>query len=241
MNKIINLTSLPEVFRVSQLLKTNRSLTMRSLNYALNNYLKQKKLIKIKRDLYSKTADPFYVASAIYNGYIGFSSALYLYRLKTEIENEIQICVPSNKPKTKFMDKTIVPINMADEFFGTSFEEVSGNTILVSTFPKTVFDMFYRPRHANYHDLYRALNTRRLTEADWNKLLYYAKSSNLATIRRIGYGLEKFAPERFLKTLNAISKKGGKTAYFFGDNAVNYNSKWGIFDSLNIKRWENAV
>jgi len=240
MNKNISIDNLPVVFNISEIIARGK-LTRRVVDYAIKKYIKEKKLIKIKRDVYSKTADPFYVADKLYKGYIGFSSALYLYGLKTEIEATIIVCTSKTQKRTKFLDKMLVPVNMSTQFFGYSLIAVNGLDIPVSTLPKTVFDMFYRPKYANYYDLYRAINSRSISPKEWATILYYAKSSNLTTVRRLGYGLESKAPEWFAARLLKISRNGSRTSFFFLHKLVNYNAKWDIFDDINIKRWEDAV
>lgn len=240
MNKIISIDNLPNIFSSSKI-TTMGKLTNRVVSYALKKHLKEKKLIKIKRGVYSKVANPFYVASALYKGYIGFSSALYLYRLKNEIEANVIVCVPKTEKKVRFLDKILLPVNVSDQFYGFSIITTEGLDIPISTFPKIVFDMFYRPKYANFYDLYNAINNRRMNSKEWRSLFYYAEKSNLVTIRRLGYGLENKAPKWLTAKLLKISDKGSRTSFFFSHKPIGYNAKWDIFDDINVKRWENAV
>lgn len=240
MNRIISIENLPDTFSIGQM-TANGKLTRRIVEYTVKKYIKEKKLMKIKRGLYSKVADPFYVASMAYKGYIGFSSALYLYGLKTETEATILVCTPKTQRRIKFLDKIILPVNMSDQFFGYSFVNANGLSIPTATFMKTVFDMFYRPKYANYYDLYKAINGRGISPKEWEDLFYYAKNSNLTTMRRLGYGLEGKAPGWFTGKLMKISKNGSRTSFFFLRKPINYNAKWDIFDDINVRRWKDAV
>lgn len=240
MNKIINIEILPPVFNVEDIMAGGK-MTKRVVSYAINRYVREGKLFRIRRGVYSKVANPFYIAATLYNGYIGFSSALYLYGLKTEVEANVMVCVPKNYKKTGFLDKLIFPVNLSKQFYGFSLLARGDLDIPVSTYPKTIFDMFYKPKYANFYDLYVAVNNRQLSDTEWKRLLYYVQNSNLSTVRRVGYGLEGKAPQWFTDKLLKRSKRGSRTSFFFAHKPVNHNAKWDIFDDIDVKRWENAT
>ena len=63
--KLINIEELPFVFKLSQLkLRKNRSI--RSVRYSIHDLLRQKKLVKVGSEYYSRTSDPFFVATKTY-------------------------------------------------------------------------------------------------------------------------------------------------------------------------------
>lgn len=242
MTKLINIDSLPETFKVSELIHSSGGkLTRRMINYSVSSLLKEKKLLRLKNGMYSKTGDIFQIAYRLYGGYVGFSSALYLHGLKEEIEAVVYVCIAHNGKKSRVLDKIIEPVNMSENEYGTQIINSNGKEILVSTYPKTIFDMLAKPKYASYFDMYKAMKIRRLTENEWKELLYYAKNSNTTDIRRIGYALEGIAPARFTKELASLSTKGYRTSFFFKHEGKNYNSKWNIFDSLGVRRWVNAI
>src|SRR5271157_1920172 len=106
MNKIINIDGLPDIISTADVrCLLHGKATKRMLTYAINRYLKERTIVKIKRGLYSKTPNAFYVASRIYDGYVGFSSALYLHGLKTEMESVIYVCVDGSARSTRFMNR----------------------------------------------------------------------------------------------------------------------------------------
>ena len=79
MNKFIKIENLPLIFRFGELLDVSRgTLSGRMLSYGIRKLLAEKKLFRISKGTYSKTANVFYIAQYIYKGYIGLSSALYL-------------------------------------------------------------------------------------------------------------------------------------------------------------------
>lgn len=208
----------------------------RSLRYFIDKEVKSGRLIRIKNNIYVKrTSNPFLAGSIVYNGYVGFSSALYLLGLKDEVEDVIFICVGKNQKRLGFLNKSFIPINMSKMFYGTEFN----NDILISTLPKTIFDMFYRPRYANFYDMYRAINRKRLSNKEWSELIYYATKSNIATVRRIGYALEGHASRSFINKLKRISNKNGKTSSFLRPKG-RFIKVWKIYDDIDIKRWKDA-
>ena len=239
-NKIINIDELQGAFYTAKLAHASRA-SLRATDYAINRYVKEGRIIRVKRGMYARSANPFYIASMLFGGYVGFSSALYLHGLKPEIEATVTVCTQGHMVGTRFMDKLLLPVNMSDQFYGYKIIEAEGLDIPVSTFPKIVFDMFFRPKHANFYDMYNAMNNREMSPVEWKALLHYAREANLATQRRMGYGLENKAPGWFTAKLLNLSKGRKKSSFFLGHRPDNYNPKWGIFDDINIRRWENAV
>ena len=242
MNRLINIDNLPEVFGVRDVIRlSNSKVTRRMLNYEITKLLKGKKLIKIKNGVYSKIGDIFYIASYLYDGYIGFSSALYLHGLKEEIEASVYVCTSSPKKRLRVMERVIEPVNMSKQQYGVMAFVLNGREILISTYAKTIFDMLSKPKYANYFDMYRAMKIRSFSKGQWEELAYYAKNSNITDIRRVGYATEGIAPGWFTGQMNDLSRKGYRTSFFFKHKAENYNLKWSMFDGLSVRRWLNAV
>ena len=243
MIKNINIGILPEVFRTDDILRlSSKGITRRRLTYAISKMLREKKLIKVMNGVYSKTGNTFYIAYKLYGGYIGFSSALYLHRIKTEVNPVIYICTPLNHAhRINVLGQIIEPINMSGQQYGTMKMEINGKEITVSTYAKTISDMLSKPRYADYFDMYRAMNIRKLNQEEWKELLYYTKNSSITDIRRIGYATDGMAPHWFTKELHEASSKGYRASFFFKHKAENYIRKWDLFDDLRITRWRNAV
>ncbi len=243
MIKNINISLFPEVFRIDDIIRlSGRGITRRRLAYAISKLLDEKKLIKVMNGVYSKTGDAFYIAYKLYGGYIGFSSALYVHGIKTEVNPVIYVCTPLKHAKRiNILDKIIVPVNMSGQQYGTMQEGINGKEIMVSTYAKTIFDMLSKPRHADYFDMYRAMNIRRLTAEEWKELLYYTRNCSITDIRRIGYATDGISPSWFTKELHETSSKGYRASFFFKHKTENYIRKWDMFDDLGITRWRNAV
>ncbi len=228
---------LPDIFTSEELHSSmGKEITKRSINRILSGYVRKGLVARLKNNLYAKaSADEFYVASASTGGYIGFSSALYLHGLKTEVEGSVYACVDNIQKKLHFLDTLIIPVHMPTMCYGT----VIIGKVAVSNYPKTIFDMLFKPKYANFFDMYRALKYRNMDKKEWSLLLRYAERSNLTTIRRIGYSLEHLSPRWFSRRLFKLNKPSGKS-FFYKKLAVNFSEKWLIYDDLNIKRWANA-
>lgn len=239
MTKISDLYGmLPDAFSLDSAKKSLKDrIGPRSINRIIKGYMSEKLLVKLKNGHYAKaSADIFAVANFVYRGYIGFSSALYLHGLKTELEDTITVCTGELGVPVYFMEVRILPVHFSELLYGTALV----NGAIASTYPKTLFDMLYKPKYSSFFDFYRALNQKRPSEEEWRELFGYAKDANLATRRRAGYALERFAPRWFLKELSGLDSGKGKS-FFSKKVSENFSKRWLIYDSSNIKRWENAV
>ncbi len=234
--KVSSYRELPELFTMSSLsgaLHINR----RRLSRMLESWVEEGVVVRLRKGTYAKSdANQFRIAAGLYNGYIGFSSALYLYGLKTELERIVYVCVSTREKTCYFKGVKLQPIEIQKQLYGTELHDGT----LVSTYPKTIFDMFLKPKHASMFDVYRAINTRPFDNREWMELIYYAKDSNLSTMRRIGFALDGIAPAWFTAELLSLAKGSGKS--FFGSKkTANFNSKWRIYDNIGVRRWVNAI
>jgi len=230
---------IPDAFDFNRMLKIlPKAITRRQFAYFVNNAVRKGELVRIVRGKYAKkSANPFKIALFLFHGYIGFSSALYLLGLKEEIERVIYVGTSRNSPRVRFLNKEIVPVNLSALLYGTQFI----NGLVVSTYAKTIFDMFYRPKYASFFDLYRALNRKSLSREEWKELLHYCTKSNVSTIRRIGYALEEKAPKWFTGALLRISDEHGGVSYFMRKGSKGkFSKKWHLYDDIDVLRWKNA-
>lgn len=212
-------------------------LGMRKLYRVLNFWVAAGLAVRLRNGMYARgDANQFRIAAELYDGYVGFSSALYLHGLKTEIESIVRVCVSKREKPCYFKNVKLSPIFISGQPYGT--ELLDG--VLVSTYPKTIFDMLQRPGYADFFDLYRALNTREFSKSEWEELLYYAGNADLSTVRRLGLVLEGRAPRWFVDALMALNKPIGRS-FFRTKSTNNFNAMWRIYDDINVKRWEDAV
>jgi predicted transcriptional regulator of viral defense system len=230
--------SLPDIFDARSVkLALGGRTSSRSVNRALRKYVDERLLVKLRNGVYAKTsANQFAVADYLFRGYVGFSSALYLHGLKTEVEDRVMVCTRKKYTARKFGRVTLTPVFFSDFLYGT--ETLGG--VVVSTYAKTLFDMLYKPAYADFFDFYRAINQRAPGREAWAELLLYLERANLTTIRRAGYALDGKAPDWFTKKLSGMSAKVGKS-FFARKKLVNFSRKWRIYDDANIMRWKDAV
>lgn len=227
---------LPELFIGSNLARA-LNLGKRKLNRVLNGLVLDGTIVKLRNTVYARAdSNQFAIAAELYGGYIGFSSALYLHGLKTELERIVRVCVSEREKPAYFKNVKLLPIQINGQLYGTELL----NGILVSTYPKTIFDMLLKPKHADFFDMYRALNTRAFKESEWRELFYYATGANLSTVRRLGFVLGGRAPGWFTKALEQLNRHSGKS-FFRSRKRINFDTKWRVYDDINVKRWENAV
>ena len=238
MTKIIDFYDrLPNLILASSLRAFFPQVSMRTIDRKMRGYVADGRLIKIKGNVYAKAAaDQFDIAAQLYRGYIGLSSALYLHGLKTELEAIVYVCVPEVQKSLAFGNVTMTPIALGSLCYGTNY--LKG--VLVSSYPKTIFDMLFRPKHANFFDMYRAINMRMPTEDQWREVLGYLKKSNISTVRRAGHAFDGIAPEWFLQELERINPKKG-SSFFVKNRKDGFDKKWLIYDDIMVRRWMNAV
>ena len=230
--------SLPDIFDARNVkLALKRRASARSVNRALERYVGEGLLVRLKNGVYAKaSANQFAVADYLYRGYVGFSSALYLHGLKTEVEDRVMVCTRKKAAARKFGGVTLVPVFFSDFLYGT--ETLDG--VVVSTYAKTLFDMLYKPAYADFFDFYRAINRKGPGREVWTDLLQYLKRANLTTIRRAGYALEGKAPDWFTRKLSELNAMRGKS-FFARKRLANFSRKWRIYDDANVRRWKDAV
>ena len=141
-----------------------------NLRTTLSRLSKSGRVLRLKRGVYSENPirNAFVAAQHTYEGYLGFSSALYLHKLIAELPFTITV-VTARKSALKTMGAyEIRAVAMKEKAIG--FENVGNLT--VSTRAKTLFDCLYLEKYSiergKLIDAYRdaRLNPRELKEFD---------------------------------------------------------------------------
>ncbi len=240
MTKLVDLYKmLPDTFKLDAVFsQLSSKVSRRTINRQIKTFINTKKLVRLESNIYAKsTADRFKVAQYFYGGYIGFSSALYLYGLKNEVDDVVYVCIEEHMKARSISHTELKPIYLGRMCFGTVFL----NNVLVSSYAKTVFDMLHKPKYANLFDLFRALRERTLSKKDLKELLYYVSiANNLSTTRRIGYSLDGIASEWFIKKLQKLNTRKGKS-FFIRKRHVNLSKEWLLYDDVGIERWKYGI
>lgn len=145
-----------------------------TLKTTLSRLAKKGKVVRLKRGVYSAVPlrDVFVCVQNVFNGYLGFSSALYLHGLIPEQPFQVTI-VTFNTSKAKslagFVAKAIALKGKAIGF------ERKGDYVL-STRAKTLFDCLYLPRLAvEKEKLLEAFSQARLTANEWREFDGYVE------------------------------------------------------------------
>ncbi len=136
----------PSGIATLDVLKSLRLCDEFTLKTTLSRFCKSGRIIHLKRGVYSSKPmrDVFVAAQSAFGGYLGFSSALYIHKLITEVPFSITIVTPSTSALKVFPPYEFRAISMKKKAVG--FENVEDK--IVSTRAKTLFDCLYLERYS---------------------------------------------------------------------------------------------
>jgi len=154
-----------------------------TLKTTLSRLNKHKRIIRLKRGVYSVNPikDAFYCAQKIFNGYIGFTSALYLHNLITELPFTVTIVTTQTSKVKKIGQYEFRAVSLKEKAVG--FEKKEGYT--VSTKAKTVFDCLYLPQYS----------------IELDRLIKIIKKLNKKEMKEFAYYINNFGDEKMRKML----------------------------------------
>lgn len=117
-----------------------------TLKTTLSRLVKSGKLLRLKKGIYSinPIINVFVAAQSTFEGYIGFSSALYLHKLTAEMPFSITVVTTYTSGKKTFGQYIFRAVSLKDK--ATGFEEQDG--IILSTRAKTLFDCLYLQKYS---------------------------------------------------------------------------------------------
>ena len=145
-----------------------------TLKTTLSRLGKSNRIIRLKRGVYSSNPirDTLIAAQCIYNGYIGFSSALYVHKLIAELPFTVTV-VTTYKSASKVIGAyEFRAIAMKEKAIG--FESMGELT--VSTRAKTLFDCLYLERYSIERDkLIEAYKLAKLSSDELREFNSYVK------------------------------------------------------------------
>jgi len=145
-----------------------------TLKTTLSRLGKARRIIRLKRGVYSANPmrDAFACAQAVFNGYLGFSSALYLHRLAAEVPFTVTVVTKSVSRAKTFGQYEFRAVAMKEKAVG--FEKKGG--YVVSTRPKTLFDCLYLPKYSVEHGkLVDAFKDARLSAREWREFDFFVE------------------------------------------------------------------
>jgi predicted transcriptional regulator of viral defense system len=227
-----------------RLIKNIVRLKKETLLILLSRLVKKGWLTRLKKGVYvvnfpdgKMLTDPFLTALNIFGGYLGFSSALYVYGVMDEYPSTVYVCT-SKKSALRVYDKNIEikAVALGKRATGAVYLK----NYFVSSKGKTLYDCFYMPEHSGgYSNILAAIPRLKLSSYDWKVFLFYLKKfGNGSLSRKIGFMLEILnnsvngaVPLGLLKELNVgkqITKLGR------GDHGK-FIKKWGIVNYIPKK------
>ncbi len=145
-----------------------------TLKTILSRLHKAGKIVRLKRGVYASLplADAFTAAQAAFNGYLGFSTALYLHRLISEMPFALIVVTIQTSAVKKVGQYEFRAVALKEKAVG--FELKQGYTI--STRPKTFFDCLYLPEYSlEQEKLSAAFREAHLTEKEWKEFDRYVE------------------------------------------------------------------
>jgi predicted transcriptional regulator of viral defense system len=165
---------------VLESLRLSDSFTLKTILSRLN---RSGRIIHLKRGVYSTKpmTDPYACAQATFNGYLGFSTALHLHGLISEMPFTLLVATTSTSKVKRFGEYEFRAVALGEKAVG--FARV-GNYV-VSTRPKTLFDCLYLPKYSVEEDkLLDAFGQAKLTKQEWREFDVYVKKFTGGRIAR---------------------------------------------------------
>ncbi len=210
-----------------------------TLREVLSNMVKKGWLIRIKRGTYyvntpenSGIDDLFKISSVVFNGYIAFSAALYIYKATTERPYTIYV-VTRFASKTKTIGSSeIRAVALKKRAVGM----INYEGYQISSKAKTLYDCFYMADYAGgYSKILEAVYRLDLKKDEWRDFANYMDKFETDSFKRkVGYLLDVSrktganVPSKLIRSLNL---KGPLIKLGSGANGK-YVKKWKIVDYL---------
>ena len=145
-----------------------------TLKTTLNRLNKKGAIARLKRGTYASLPlrDGFAGALATFNGYLGFSSALYLQKITTEQPFTITVVTTSTSATKAFDQYEFKAVALKEKAVGFEYQ----GALVVSTRAKTLFDCLYLPNYSiEYDKLVEAFGNEKLSNNEWQEFDEYVK------------------------------------------------------------------
>lgn len=189
----------------------------------LNRMCKKKLLFKLEKNKYSKTKDPFILASQlIYPSYLGLTTSLYLQNEFSQVIDKIFVLTPKQKKKINLFQTEISFIKMKSSLmFGYKKIKKEDSYIFISDLEKTIIDSLLYPKYIRINNALELIK-----KSNKEKLIEYANlTKKEVIIRKIGFLLDmEKIPHRL--------KRRTKTIYKFNPQIKEkgkFNNKWFLY------------
>jgi len=217
----------------------------KNINKTVHGLISKGYLFKLKKGLYLVNEEgklviknPYTIASALFRGYIGMSSALKIHGLLDYEPFTIFVVTPNTSSEKRIADYAFKAINLGKKATGQCFLD----GVYVSTLSKTLFDCFYRPRYSNYGDITKAVYE--ANGIDWKEFLYYfMRFASPSLYQRTGYVLDQLKKETGLDIPEHVIKHLGshlrtRTRLLPSDRRSGvYVKEWKVMDNVGKQRF----
>ncbi len=161
-----------------------------TLKTILSRLHKAEKIVRLKRGVYATfpLQDAFAAAQSAFGGYLGFSTALYLQGLISEMPFTLIVVTPQTSASKNFGQYKFKAVALKEKAIGL---ETKGKYV-VSSRPKTFFDCLYLPEYSvEPEKLLRAFQEAHLTKREWKEFDYYLETFVKGTVRTKFYKAKK--------------------------------------------------
>ena len=145
-----------------------------TLKTTLSRLSRSGRIIRLKRGLYSANPmkDVYLCAQSVFNGYLGFSTALYLHKLIAEMPFMITVVTACTSRTKRFGEYEFRAVALKEKAVG--FER--NGEYVVSTRAKTLFDCLYLPRYSvGSEKLFEAFREADLSDKEWQEFDLYVR------------------------------------------------------------------
>jgi predicted transcriptional regulator of viral defense system len=213
----------------------------KTLKVTLSSMVRKGWLERVKNGVYvakespEERLDPFLLAPMRYNGYLAFSSAMYVYNASDErpsviyVANTVRSCVK----KLYGLDIEIRAVALRSRALGMG----KFNGYVVSTRAKTLYDCFYLPEYAGgYARLLSGALRLKMGGADWLEFATYIDTFEGSSFKRkVGYMLDLLGRKGASSVPKWVTRRlnvNGPAAKLGAGKNGRYVKEWNLIDYI---------
>jgi len=200
-------------------------------------------IYKISSGLFSKekieSLDIFYLAQKIFSGYLGLTSACYIYGWLEYFPFEIFVITANKSAKKKVGKFFLRTVDFGKRATGSTLFQ----NYFISTKGKTLFDIFYKPEFVGgWKEVMKIVYKSDAGENDWEEFLRFAfKFGSKSFLQRTGYLLYRLKEETGKKIpidLKKLKPKKPSVVKIGSGKIFKFSKDWKIFDCEGEKIFE---
>lgn len=224
---------------LKELNSQKRITSAQNLRQLLSSLERKGKLLRIKRGLYYVVKDgydEFLIGQHMFNGYLSFSTALWLYGWKTEEPHVCYVAVRKGGGERRIGRMIYRAVSLGDLAIGDCYIK----RYRVSTRAKTFFDCFCKPKYTGgYGQILYSLSRADLG-GDWEEFIQFLKIYGSSAVKqRVGYTLS-MARDRGIKissgVIKAVERVISKPVVTVLDPSLprggKFDKSWKIYDNV---------